>query len=132
TVVEVALTAAALVAAAVCTLLGLPTTVAPWLVWVGKNAGLTAELISLRLDHRQELRDDILISELRNWLGKQATPSFDLELHLRDARDLTTPAGKGPLVTTPAVKACQREVNRATPGAVGLAGPRGVGKTTIA
>jgi hypothetical protein len=41
------------------------------------------------------------------------------------------PAGQGPLVPTEAVRACTREINRGRSEAVGIAGSRGAGKSTI-
>nr|CTQ90584.1 hypothetical protein [Kibdelosporangium sp. MJ126-NF4] len=112
--------------------LGLPDTVWPWLRWKREHTMLAVGLPVSRWDRRQVLRDEVLVPELREWLSRQTQPSFELTLELRDAAGLTMPPGQGALVRTDAVEACRREVNRDYPGAVGLAGTRGAGKTTIA
>jgi hypothetical protein len=115
----------------VSALFGLPVEVGNRLLWTAERVRLAVLVPSFLREQRQELRDHVLRPELRKWLGKQMTPSFDVVLALRAADDLSLPAGEGPLVRTTAVEACAREINRALPGAVGLAGPRGAGKSTI-
>ncbi|GGP87071.1 hypothetical protein [Saccharothrix coeruleofusca] len=120
-----------LTTAVACGLYGLPTEFLNWLAWVGGLARLLTVIPAHRWIQQRELRDEVLASHLREWLSSQQTPSFDLELQLRNADGLTLPARMGPLVTTAAVEACKREINRSMPGAVGIAGSRGAGKTTI-
>ncbi|HEX6339841.1 hypothetical protein [Umezawaea sp.] len=114
-----------------CALFGLPVEFWHRLLWAAVLVRLAVRVPTHRWDQRQELRDEVLRPALRKWLGAQTTPSFDLVLELRDADGLSLPAGEGPLVRTSAVDECAREVNRRLPGAVGLAGARGAGKSTI-
>jgi hypothetical protein len=131
-VVELGLLIAVVVIVGLLARLGLPDTVWPWLRWKRDHIRLAIGLPVHRWDRRQVLRDEVLVPELREWLSRQTQPSFKLTLELRDAAGLTMPPGQGALVQTDAVEACRREVNREYPGAVGLAGTRGAGKTTIA
>lgn len=110
---------------------GLPPTVGNWMRWAGNHIQLIFMIPAGFAAQRRQLRDEVLIPELREWLHRKATPSFALEMRLRDASGLTMPPGYGQLVRTEAVEQCAREVNRSMPGAVGLAGTRGAGKTTI-
>ncbi|ANZ38555.1 hypothetical protein BBK82_23325 [Lentzea guizhouensis] len=111
--------------------LGLTPSVRSWLRWALDHLRLMAGFPAKWWDQRQHLKVDVLVPELREWLHRQTTPMLAVELKLRDASGLTLPSGYGPLVRTAAVKACAREVNRSMPGAVGLAGARGAGKSTI-
>ncbi|GAA3868706.1 hypothetical protein GCM10022243_37910 [Saccharothrix violaceirubra] len=129
--VFVGVTALVLAICYVCAMIGLPTEFVDGIRWAVRLAFLTADGVGERWDLRQKLRDEVVRPELRKWLSSQTTPSFDVVLELRNADSLSLPAGEGPLVETPAVQACEREVNRRLPGAVGLAGTRGVGKSTI-
>ncbi|UVS78422.1 hypothetical protein [Actinokineospora sp. UTMC 2448] len=112
-------------------LFGLPPSVRTWLRWAVDHVRLAAGLPTRWWEIQRELRDEVLIPELRGWLGGQANPQFSTMLRLRDASGLMIPAGQGPLVPTAAVRACVREINRGTSAAVGVAGSRGAGKTTI-
>jgi hypothetical protein len=112
-------------------LLGLPRSVREWLCWALGHVRLSAGLPSRRWETRRKLRDDVLIPELRGWLDAQTSPKFGITLKLRDTRDLLMPPGQGPTVATDAVRACTREINRGMPAAIGIAGTRGAGKTTI-
>ncbi|MCO1577884.1 hypothetical protein M8C13_19200 [Crossiella sp. SN42] len=108
-----------------CGLTGLPPDAHRWVRWATDHYRLALHIPRHWWRQGRGLRHDVLVSALREWLRRQTTPSFDHELHLRDAKRLTLPAGEGTLVHTAAVKACSREVNRAKPGAVSLAGSRG-------
>ncbi|MFL6118522.1 hypothetical protein [Actinophytocola sp.] len=112
-------------------LLGLPRSVRQWLWWGQEHLRLAAGLPTRRWESRRRLRDEVLIPELRGWLDAQASPTFSTTLELRNTRGLMMPAGQGPLVSADAVRGCTREINRGMPAAIGIAGTRGVGKTTI-
>jgi hypothetical protein len=116
---------------AVFLLFGLPRSVRDRCRWLIDHARLAAGLPARWWEIQQELRDEVLIPELRGWLGGRASPEFGTTLELRDARGLMMPAGQGPLVPTEAVRACMREINRGRSEAVGIAGSRGAGKSTI-
>ncbi|WP_394616453.1 hypothetical protein JNUCC0626_43485 [Lentzea sp. JNUCC 0626] len=110
---------------------GLPPTVGQWIRWAGTQARLVFWIPTGLAKQHRELRDDVLVPELREWLHRQATPSFELAIRLRDASGLTMPPDLLPLVRTAAVDRCAHEVARLMPSAIGLAGTRGAGKTTI-
>ncbi|WP_143230994.1 hypothetical protein [Actinosynnema sp. ALI-1.44] len=130
--VELGLVIVVVLIVGVLALRGLPEDVWLWLLWKRDHTMLAVGLPVRRRDRRQVLQDEVLVPGLRGWLSRQTQPSFELTLELRDAAGLTKPPGQGALVQTDAVEACRREVNRDYAGAVGLAGPRGAGKTTIA
>ncbi|SES15047.1 hypothetical protein SAMN05216188_12374 [Lentzea xinjiangensis] len=129
--VIVMLTIVALVTTAACGWWLLPLETLVWIRWLMGVLPLMAIIPAEKWVGERELRNDALSDRVRQWLSEKETPSLELEIRLRDADGLTLPAGQGPLVHTAAVEACEREVNRSMPGAVGLAGPRGAGKTTI-
>ncbi|MEU3646886.1 hypothetical protein AB0E59_26130 [Lentzea sp. NPDC034063] len=110
---------------------GLPPTVGRWTTWARTQVRLLFGIPAGFAEQHRQLRDEVLIPELREWLHRKATPSFALELRLRDTSGLMMPPDRLPLVRTGAVEKCVREVNRLMPAAVGLAGTRGAGKTTI-
>ena len=110
---------------------GLPPTVGRWLSWARTQVRLIFGIPAGLAAQQRQLRDEVLVPELRAWLHRKATPSFALKLRLRDASGLTMPPDQLPLVRTDAVRKCVREVNRSMAAAVGLAGTRGAGKTTI-
>jgi len=122
---------ATLLIAVASALFGFPGELSGRIKWVGEEVAMTWLLPWMERPHRRRLREDVLAPELREWLNRQTEPSFDLRLRLRGADGLALPAGEGPLVQTVAVMECTREVNRDRPAAVGVAGARGVGKTTI-
>ncbi|MBW4722168.1 hypothetical protein [Saccharothrix obliqua] len=111
--------------------MGLPVEFLNAVRWTADFATLALAGSTERRDLRQRMRNEVVRPALRKWLSSQMTPLFTVVLELRNADQLSLPAGEGPLVETAAVAACVREVNRSRPGAVGLAGPRGVGKSTI-
>lgn len=75
---------------------GLPVELWDRVQWAARGIWMAAQVPSRESRHRWRLREEVLVPELRAWLNRQQTPSFELELHLRDAEDLTLPAGEGP------------------------------------
>lgn len=112
-------------------LYGLPESVRDRLQWSIAHMKLAIGLPTRHWETKRELRDEVLVPELRGWLDGQVRPKFSTTLKLRDSSGLMMPPGQGPLVPTAAVDACKREINRGMPAAVGIAGSRGAGKTTI-
>lgn len=110
---------------------GLPTTTWRWQRWVREHALLYLRIPVKKRDWQQLVREDVVLPEIREWINKNKKPSFDHVLNLRDATGLRLPADLGPLVRTASIDRCIREINRPAPGAVGLAGRRGAGKTTV-
>ncbi len=108
----------------------LPVTVHSRLLWMVEYLRLAVGLRTGRLIHRRELRE-VLVPAVRGWIGGRLRPEFDTRMVLRDSKGLLLPGGKGPLVRTSAVEACGREINRGMPAAVGIAGIRGTGKSTL-
>lgn len=110
---------------------GLPATTWRWQRWVREHVLLYLRMPAQKRDWQQLVREDVVLPEIREWINKNKKPSFDHVLRLRDAIDLRLPAGLGPLVHTASIDRCAREINRLAPAAVGLAGRRGAGKTTV-
>jgi hypothetical protein len=112
-------------------LLGLPPSVREWLQWAREHLRLSIGLPTRWWETRRSLRDEVLVPALRGWLDGKLDPEFSTKLELRNTQGLLMSAGQGPLVSTNAVAACAREINRGMSAAIGIAGTRGAGKTTI-
>lgn len=131
TPLTVSLTFLFIAASATLLIHGLPQSARDRLRWQIDHLRLIAGIATRWRETKRVLRDEVLIPELRGWIGGQMSPEFSTTLELRDSRGLMMPPGQGPLVPTAAVRACSREINRGMPAAVGIAGSRGAGKTTI-
>ena len=68
---------------------------------------------------------------LRNSINTITTPPFSLSRHIYDSSGLAQMSAQEYVVPTPAFNRYQRVVERLNDGIVGVAGPRGVGKTTL-
>ncbi len=101
-----------------------------WQTWGRELAVLYLTIPVQRRRWLRSVREDI-VPHVREWINKHRTPSFNKVLNLRDVRGLRRPAAHGPIVRTASIIRCAREINRLVPGAVGIAGQRGAGKTTV-
>ncbi|MET8996638.1 hypothetical protein [Amycolatopsis sp. NPDC004169] len=110
---------------------GLPECVWERLTWEARRLRAWAARKGEQLDWRQAVRDEVVTPYVREWINGAKEPTFDTVLTLRDGSALLSQTRDSPLVQTRSIEAFRRELSRPDPGAVGIAGPRGVGKTTL-
>jgi len=110
---------------------GAPNTTWYWLQWAHEYLLLNLRVTEERWQWRHEVREEVVLPEVREWINDQKELSYENTLTIRDASGLGLPAGLSPLVYTASVEKFLREVDRVGSEALGVAGRRGVGKTTL-
>ncbi|MEV7045542.1 hypothetical protein [Amycolatopsis sp. NPDC051061] len=110
---------------------GLPETVWQRLKWELSRLRARAAHRGDEHEWRQAVRDAVVVPYVREWINGAKKPTFDTLLTLRDGSGLQAQGGEDPLVQTQSIEAFRRELSRPDPGAIGIAGPRGVGKSTL-
>jgi hypothetical protein len=79
---------------------------------------------------RRMIRMKIAIPEVRKDINGRSS-RFSIVLSIRDAAGLDVPVEKTSAISTEATKALQGALRNRNPGAVGIAGKNGLGKTTL-
>ncbi|MTD58501.1 hypothetical protein [Amycolatopsis pithecellobii] len=86
---------------------------------------------TVALDHWREAARQAVEPAVSRLISTLAAPSYDVRLTVRDASRLGVMASTDLAVETVATQHFQRVLAGMQAGAVGIAGPRGVGKTTL-
>ncbi|WP_410628342.1 hypothetical protein [Amycolatopsis sp. cmx-8-4] len=110
---------------------GLPESVWERLTWERSRLQAWFDHRDEQNELRQVLRDDVVVPYVREWINGAKELTFDTVLTLRDGTGLLSQGHDSPLVQTQSIKAFRRELSRPQPGSIGIAGPRGVGKSTL-
>ena len=103
----------------------------PIYAWHGEQQRLENSLETSMQAWDQALIRKGIIPFLRNRINEITTPSFSLELKIYDSAGLSQMSAQEYIVPTPAFSRQQKTVDPLDGGIVGIAGPRGAGKTTI-
>lgn len=110
---------------------GLPPTVSARCAWWAAGVHMSWARVDRQIAWRRTIRDEVVHSYVREWINRHAKPSYSTVLKVRDASGLGTLGAQEHLVETESIKRFRRELRRRPATAIGVAGPRGVGKTTI-
>ncbi|MEV6823893.1 hypothetical protein [Amycolatopsis sp. NPDC051102] len=99
--------------------------------WGRGRRSLRRRVWRSRLQWRRDVRDEIVLPHLRERINRAAERRFDHALTLRGHRSVLLGGAPSFLVTTEAMENLAGEIARTHRGAIGLAGARGVGKSTM-
>lgn len=94
--------------------------------WQTVDAEMTAAQETLKKSlHKAILR------EIRRFINKRASRIWDLQMRVREAEGIYEPLSQPDPIETPAILQLSEMLDRMTGASIGLAGPRGSGKTTL-
>lgn len=101
--------------------------------YLGKPRRTTVSADSALRTWRQACRDEGVLPFVRRLINERAAPAerFVLDITTKDAPGLSATGESEFMVDTGSVTAFQQVTDRLPTGAIGLAGPRGVGKTSL-
>lgn len=109
---------------------GMSETTNRWLTWLHRYLWLLLRTRWQNIESTQNIRD-MLIPDVYEWINGKRPRSFTTTLTIRNASGLDAPEEETPVVRTAATNRFIHEINRSDPGAIGIAGRRGVGKSTL-
>lgn len=109
---------------------GIPDVTHDLIAWSLKYVRLSFRRARQTYATENEIRD-LLRPDVYEWINGMRSPSYSTVLTIRNASGLQVPTGETPFVRTRAADRFIHEINRPGQGAVGIAGRRGVGKTTL-
>lgn len=110
---------------------GLPMETWQRLQWGRQRRVLKLGLPFLRYDWKQTIREELVLPEVREKINQKKNPVFDHTLAIRDASGLRSADDLSFVIETRTTTTLLRELTRLRSGAIALAGPRGVGKSTL-
>lgn len=105
------------------------STSAPSVLW-RERASLTTEMRAA-IDAWREAALRVVLPDIRREINKVVAPGHSVVLQVHDAPGLLQMSSDEYIVSTSTFERFSRELAHVRGGAIGLAGPRGAGKTTI-
>jgi len=99
--------------------------------WYTEERNLRQAASAALADWRVAIRERAIVPFLRRRLNEILEPNFSVKLDIRDAPGLRQMRSRDYIVATRVFDRFRRQLRQIDGGAIGVAGPRGVGKTTL-